>query len=67
MEDIKIEEDLPLIIDDNVNSDGEIVNPFSTKDIKVTHVTIALSSLLNRLKYDEIDLNPDFQRNALLW
>jgi hypothetical protein len=67
MEDIKIEEDLPLIIDDNVNSDGEIVNPFSTKDIKVTHATIALSSLLNRLKYDEIDLNPDFQRNALLW
>lgn len=55
------------INDDNIISDSNIINPFSTKDIKVTNATIALSSLISRLEYDEIDLNPDFQRNDNLW
>lgn len=63
---IEIEQDEP-IDDENINSNGDIVNPFSTKDIKVTNATIALSSLISRLEFDEIDLNPDFQRNAGLW
>ena len=55
-------------IDENqyLNEDG-ISSPFSTKDIKITNVTISLASLIERLNYDEIDLNPDFQRNANLW
>jgi len=44
-----------------------ITNPFSTKDISINNRVIALSSLVDRLKYDEIDLNPEFQRNADLW
>ncbi len=55
------------INDDNIISDSNIINPFSTKDIKVTNATIALSSLISRLEYDEIDLNPEFQRNDNLW
>lgn len=49
-----------------VSSDGHIVNPFSTKDIKITNAIVLLPSLINRLKYDEI-VNPEFQRNANLW
>ncbi len=48
-------------------SDNVITNPFSTKDISINNRVIALSSLVDRLKYDEIDLNPEFQRNADLW
>lgn len=57
----------PEVTDDTVSSDKGINSPFSTKDIKVTNVTLALSSLINRLNHEEIDLNPDFQRNAMLW
>lgn len=55
-------------IDENeyINDEG-VTSPFSTKDIKITNATISLASLIERLKYDEIDLNPDFQRNANLW
>jgi len=50
-----------------IENNGDITNPFSTKDIRITHATIALSSIINRLENDEIDLNPDFQRNSDLW
>ncbi|WP_421847789.1 DUF262 domain-containing protein [Marinomonas sp.] len=53
-------------IDDDAFSE-EINSPFSTKDIKVSTQTIALSSLVNRLQYEEIDLQPNFQRKGDLW
>ena len=59
----EIEKDIPT----ETVINGDIENPFSTKDIKITNVTMSLSSLISRLKYDEIDLNPDFQRNSDLW
>lgn len=40
---------------------------FSTDNVKINIVTISLSSLINRMKHNEIDLNPDFQRNSNLW
>ena len=64
-ENISLEEELDN--DDTNSEDGNITSPFSTKDIKVSNAIIALSSLISRLKHDEIDLNPDFQRNSLLW
>lgn len=42
-------------------------SPFSIKNIKITNAPITLFTLIDRLKYNEIDLNPDFQRNADLW
>ncbi len=53
-------------------NEGDIVSPFKTKDIKITNVIMTLSNLIDRLnnkndENDEIDLNPDFQRNADLW
>ncbi|WP_151900489.1 DUF262 domain-containing protein [Sulfurimonas hydrogeniphila] len=59
---IEIEEDIV-----KSETDGYITDPFSTKDIKISNAVISLSSLINRLKYSEVDLNPDFQRHANLW
>lgn len=43
---------------------GSVGSPFVIKDIKVNTQTIALSALIARLKYDEIDLQPSFERKA---
>lgn len=44
-----------------------ITNPFNTKDIKITPKTTSLDNIIKRLENEEIDLNPDFQRNGGLW
>jgi len=62
MQNIEIENDK---IENETN--GYITDPFSTKDIKITNQVYALPSLVNRLKHNEIDLNPDFQRHGNLW
>ncbi len=49
-----------------IDNDGYIVNPFSTKDIKITNAIVLLPSLINRIKHGEI-INPAFQRNSDLW
>lgn len=62
MSEVEIEEE-KVIID---NLEEEITIPFSTKDIKITHATILLPSLINRLKHNEV-VTPEFQRNSDLW
>ena len=42
-------------------------NPFTAKDIRITNINICLHSLLKRLEYNEIDLNPDFRKNIEIW
>lgn len=54
-------------MDKEISKNESKNNPFSTKDIKITNAPITLFSLIDKLKFDEIDLNPDFQRNADLW
>ena len=44
-----------------------ITSPFNTKDIKITPKTTSLDNIIKRLENEEIDLNPDFQRNGGLW
>lgn len=53
-------------VDSSIDNDRYIVNPFSTKDIKITNAIVLLPSLINRLKHGEI-INPAFQRNSDLW
>ncbi|MDM8568112.1 DUF262 domain-containing protein [Thiotrichales bacterium HSG1] len=55
------------IDEDEYVNNGDIISPFKTKDIKITNKIMTLSNLIDKLKYDEIDLNPDFQRNDNLW
>lgn len=67
-------EDFDVQFEDNDESETSDSNdgltpetPFSTKNIKVNTQTIALSTLIARLEYDEIDLQPSFQRKSGLW
>jgi len=55
------------VIDNSSVDNGDIETPFSTKDVKITTTPITVSSIVNRLSHDEIDLQPDFQRKANLW
>jgi len=55
------------VIDNSPVDNGDIETPFSTKDVKITTTPITVSSIVNRLSHDEIDLQPDFQRKANLW
>ncbi len=53
--------------DNNIGKDDQdITRPFSVKDIKVTHATVMLPTIINRLKRDEIGI-PDYQRHSDLW
>lgn len=62
----ELEEELEEELESDIDEET-VEHPFSTKNIKVTHQVLSLSSIISRLKYDEIDLSPDFQRNADLW
>lgn len=44
-----------------------ITKPFDTRNIKISNVVITLDNIVKRLIHNEIDLNPDFQRNENLW
>ena len=44
-----------------------IVQPFDPSKISISTKTPIVDLVIKRLKYDEIDLNPDFQRNAGIW
>ena len=66
----KIEENMTEIENSEENeyeSDNVITNPFSTKDIAINNRIVVLPSLVTKLTHDEIDLNPEFQRNEDLW
>lgn len=45
----------------------EIVRPFDPTRISISTKTPTVDLVTKRLKYDEIDLNPDFQRSAGIW
>ncbi len=45
----------------------EIISPFDPTDIDIKTKNPSVDSLMKRLKYDEIDMNPDFQRKAGIW
>lgn len=51
---------------DDENS-GIIIEPFDPKDVDIISQTMVISNIMDRLRYDEIVLNPDFQRLPNLW
>ncbi|MCD6184253.1 MAG: DUF262 domain-containing protein [Deltaproteobacteria bacterium] len=61
------ENDIEQTDDEISDNDTEIISPFSTKDIKITHAIVLLPSLIKKLELDEVDLSQDFQRHADLW
>ena len=44
-----------------------IKRPFDPEKIKIRTVNIVVDQLVSRIGHDEIDLAPDFQRNAGIW
>lgn len=54
---------------ENDTDDDKIVmdNSFNPKDIDIKTKTMSMDNIIKRLKEDEIDLAPDFQRNMNLW
>lgn len=51
----------------NSREDADNVEPFDPKAVDIISKTMVISNIIERLKYDEIDLNPDFQRHSNLW
>lgn len=52
---------------DEEDRDGDLTEPFDPKDIQIGVVRITIDMLLKRLKNGELNLTPDFQRQANLW
>ena len=44
-----------------------IVQPLDPSKISISTKTPIVDLVIKRLKHDEVDLNPDFQRNAGIW
>jgi hypothetical protein len=54
--------------EENLFEDSEdIISPFDPKDIKIIVEPKTIDHLVTRLRYDEIDLNTEFQRKGNLW
>lgn len=54
---------------ENDTDDDKIVmdDPFNPRDIDIKTKTMSMDNIIKRLKENEIDLAPDFQRNMNLW
>lgn len=48
-------------------SEAKISKPFNPLDVDIISQTLVLSNVFERLRFDEIELAPDFQRNPDLW
>lgn len=45
----------------------EIMEPFNPKDVDIISQTMVISNIIDQLRYDDILLEPDFQRHPDLW
>lgn len=55
------------IIEERDGENDAINTPFDPKQVEISAKKFTISVLLERLKHDELELNPDFQRRANLW
>lgn len=46
---------------------GKITDPYDPELIRIRPVNIVVEQLVSRIKYDEIDLAPEFQRQSGIW
>lgn len=53
--------------DDDHSENEDIISPFAPKDIKIVVEPKTIDHLVARLRYDEIDMNTEFQRKGNLW
>ena len=60
-------EDGSIGTDPEDNDSGDILEPFDPTLIRVTRHTMTVDLLMKRLRYNELDLSPDFQREKSIW
>lgn len=48
-------------------AEPRITKPFDPRSVDIVTQPMNVSNLIDRMKYDEIDLQPDFQRSKDLW
>jgi hypothetical protein len=61
------EKDVPLDGDDTSSDEVVITTPFDTSKIRVETKNTQMDALIKRIKNNEIDLSPDFQRQGGIW
>ncbi len=49
------------------SEDQEITSPFDPKEIRIDTKNAQMDALIKRIRNDEIDLSPDFQRQDNIW
>jgi hypothetical protein len=54
-------------LDIETELEQEIKEPFDATKIKIDARQITIDLVLNRIKYNEIELSPDFQRDSSIW
>ena len=57
----------PENVEGTENADTDIKDPFDPTTIKIDTKPITVDLIIRRMQQDEIDLNPDFQRNSGIW
>lgn len=53
--------------DDSSGAEDDISMPYNPKHVKIYTSTHTIYDLVQRIRQNEINLNPEFQRNAKLW
>ncbi|MDE2929983.1 MAG: DUF262 domain-containing protein [Chloroflexota bacterium] len=61
-----VEDDTGLEIEQD-DTEERIEHPFEPEKVKIRTVNIVVSQMVERIKFEEIDLAPDFQRNRGIW
>ena len=54
-------------VEEQAEAENAINTPFDPKQVEIITRKFTISALLERLRHNELDLNPDFQRRANLW
>jgi hypothetical protein len=62
-----MDEEYKEIEEEENDSEDDLKEPFNPKDIDIVIEQRSLDSIIARIKHDEIDLNPEFQREGNLW
>ncbi|MDM8551641.1 DUF262 domain-containing protein [Desulfobacterales bacterium HSG2] len=52
---------------EDISDSGENSHPFDPTKIRIESKVATIESLVRRMKYDEIDMSPDFQRRDDVW
>lgn len=62
-------EELRLVEEEKLydENSGIATEPFNPKDIDIISQTMTIYNIMCKLRYDEIVLNPDFQKLPNLW